>query len=336
MEPVKPDSLPAEVQEQLRTRSAEDQRQAERLWRLLGDADVEPADVPSTDAAWAELAHRLDAASAKPLRMARTPDRLPRRRRPPPRLAWIAGSLAALALLIGLGAWMRPVSVAVPPGQTLTVALPDGSDVQLNSGSRLRYRRHFARWPFLPAARRLVSLRGEAFFDVQPDGRPFVVETFNARVEVLGTRFNVQAWPESRTSATRVTLAEGKVRAAPRDASGQGVVLSESGQMIQIERADQAGPPAVQRVPIEQALAWRRGGFAVLNQPLSVILREVERTFAVSISLENGLALSDSMTLIYQEGTKPETVIHDICLAQGWRYRRTSQGFALSDDPARP
>lgn len=336
MEPVKPNPLPAEVQAQLRTRSAEDQRQAERLWHLLEDADVEPADVPSTDAAWAELAHRLDAASANPLRPARTPDRLPKRRRPPLRLTWLAGSLAALAFLIGLGWWMRPVSVAAPPGQTLTVELPDGSDVQLNSGSRLEYRRRFARWPFRPAARRLISLHGEAFFDVQPGGRPFVVETFNARVEVLGTRFNVRAWPESPTSATRVTLAEGRVRAAPRDASGQDVVLSEPGQTARIARGERAGPPAVQRVPLDRALAWRRGGFAVLNQPLSVILREVERAFAVSISIEHGLALSDSMTLIYQEGTKPEAVIHDICLAQGWRYRRTSQGFVLSDNAARP
>ena len=214
--------------------------------------------------------------------------------------------------------------------------LPDGSDVQLNSGSRLTYRRGFARGPFFHAAQRLVSLEGEAFFEVQSDGRPFVVETFNARVEVLGTRFNVRAWPESRTSATRVTLAEGKVRAARRDASGPDVVLSEPGQMARIEQGEQASPLSVQRVPLDQALVWRRGGFAVLDQPLSVILREVERAFAVSVAIENGLALSDSMTLIYQEGTKPETIIHDICLAQGWRYRRTSQGFILSDNTPRP
>ena len=333
MEPVKPIPLPPEVQTQLRTRPAEDQRQTERLWHLLEEAA--PTDVPSTDAAWAELAPRLDVASTQPRRPARTSDRLPRRRRPPLRLAWMVGSLVTLALLIGLGWWMRPVSVAVPPGQTRTVALPDGSDVQLNSGSRLEYRRRFARWPFVPAAQRLVSLHGEAFFSVVEDRHPFVVETFNAQVIVLGTRFNVQAWPASPTSATRVTLAEGGVRATLRDASGPDVVLSEPGQAARIA-ADQAGPLAVERVPLDHALAWRRGGFAVLDQPLRVILREVERAFAVSITIEKGLALSDSMTLIYGKGTKPETVIHDICLAQGWRYRRTSGGFVLSDNPARP
>ncbi|MGI9174699.1 MAG: FecR family protein, partial [Rhodothermales bacterium] len=232
MEPVKSPPLPAEVQAQLRKRSAEDQRQAERVWHLLEDADAVPADVPSTDAAWTDLAHQLDAVSSQSPH-ARTRDRLPQRRRPSLRLIWAIGSLAALALLIGLGWWMRPVSVTVPPGQTLTVELPDGSDVQLNSGSRLAYRRGFARWPFVPSAQRLVSLQGEAFFEVQPGGRPFVVETFNAHVEVLGTRFNVRAWLESRTSATRVTLAEGKVRAVRRDAPGPDVVLSEPGQMAQ-------------------------------------------------------------------------------------------------------
>src|SRR5690606_693130 len=112
---------------------------------------------------------------------------------------------AAAVVVVGLGAalWLRPTVHRAPLGERLAVVLPDGSRVELNSGSRLAYRRTFG-W----RARR-VDLHGEAFFDVVPADVPFTVRTFNSAVTVLGTRFNVRAWPDDEQAETAVVLEEG-------------------------------------------------------------------------------------------------------------------------------
>ena len=66
-----------------------------------------------------------------------------------------------------------------------------------------------------------------------------------------------------------------------------------------------------------------------MDQPLSVILNEVARRYALSLEIQKGLALTDSMTLIYQKAVTAEEIIHDLCLEKNCRYRRTSRGFAL-------
>src|SRR5690606_4798335 len=237
------------------------------------------------------------------------------------------GALAlAVALAVGAWAWRQPASTAAGPGERVAVRLPDGSAVTLNSGSTLRYARRFEAWPFVPAPTRTVRLDGEAFFEVAHTGRPFVVETFDARVEVLGTAFGVRAHPSD--GATRVTLASGRVRVRVGEAT---VVLDEPGASAHVA-PDAEAPLRVEAVPLGHALAWRTAGFAAIDEPLPSILAEVERRFAVEIDVAGTLP-PGSMNLFYPRGATAEQLLHDVCLAQRCRYWRTSRGFALQMAP---
>jgi ferric-dicitrate binding protein FerR (iron transport regulator) len=223
---------------------------------------------------------------------------------------------AALALAGGLYL-TTPVTVTAPAGSFATVSLPDGSTAELNSGSVLEHDRRFWRLPFVEAEERTVRLVGEAYFDVERGERPFVVETAEARVRVLGTSFNVRA----RDAATVVTVTEGRVRVEGTD---EAVVLGAG------ERARVAdGVPVPEASGTARALAWRERGFAAQEQPLAAIFAELERRYAVDVTLTASGAADDTLTLYFSQPTDAEAILRDICTARDLNYRRTSRGFEV-------
>lgn len=99
------------------------------------------------------------------------------------------------------------------------ILLPDGSRVWLNAGSKLDYPEHFA-----AHQSREVTLEGEAFFVIKPDAeRPFRVHTRSFHIRVLGTSFNVRAYPLEDSAVT--SLVQGAVEVVLNDASKQVVAL---------------------------------------------------------------------------------------------------------------
>ena len=331
-------SLPPDLRDALRRKSPAERRRLEQVWTLLGHAAPGvPEDVPDADAAWRELEDRLDAASDEPPSR-RAADRAPRRRR---RRRWhLPAAVAGLFAVLLLGAvwyWQQPVAVTAPPGDQLTVTLPDGSVAELNSGTSLRYRRGFERVPFVAASQRRVTLAGEAFFRVERRERPFVVETFNARVEVLGTQFNVKARAETFDRTTSVTLASGQVRVVGQGASAtspESATLSRAGQVARVTGLEDPRLSLSRTERIDRALAWRTDGFAAIEQPLASILAEVERRFNLAITVEADVDLRSAMTVVYQRAVTAEQILHDVCLARGLQYRRTSRGFELFTAPS--
>ena len=100
----------------------------------------------------------------------------------------------------------KMVAFHTDPGQRASLTLPDGTSVELNSGSTLQYPAVFAR------GERRVRIEGEAMFDVaKAADKPFYVETFAYDVKVLGTRFNVEADEDRGVFST--ALMEGRVQA---------------------------------------------------------------------------------------------------------------------------
>ncbi len=307
-----PSELPRELEAALQERSPEERRQIRALWVRLGALEPSVEKVPSTDAAWEALAVRLAATS-----------RLARRPRAAFRHRWPVLVVVGLVLgLIGTYALLRTRTLAVPPGTIQTVTL-DGTTITLRAGSKLHYA------PALPWRQpRRVRLIGEALFEVVP-GHPLRVETAQAHVEVLGTRFNVRAWPEARE--TRVTLLEGRVRVRARGISRQLLVLESPGQSVRINMEGVATP---ERSVPEQVLAWRQGGFVVIDEPVGVVLRELERTFALRIEVAGPLPLDRHVTVLYQQPASPEAILQDLCLTLPCYYRRISRGFVVEAVPS--
>lgn len=321
--------FPPELEGEGAGASESDRQRFERVWRVLGRAEARTLDVPDIDAAWVEVRHRVEADRKPRTARGRAPDRGAVSRRSP----WMRQAAVALGVLVMLLAagwlWRLPVTVEAVPGEQKTVTLPDGSVVELNSDSRLQYARGFQAWPFVPAARRAVTLDGEGFFQVARGGRPFVVATFHARVEVAGTQFNVR----TRQRSTSVTLASGRVRVTTAGDANRAVTLQQEGGRVRVTEREMAAEQ-VSAEALDRVLAWRRQGFAAVEQPISEILAELERRYALEIDVPERLALTDSMSLFYLHGAAPEQILHDICLSQGWHYRRTSRGFAVLDGPA--
>ena len=333
--------IPPPLRDRLRDEAAEERAALEAVWQRLGAMDRPQDDTPDPQAAWNALRARRPGIDSEtevsaPSPNGRSPDaeRSSDRRPSPPdgqrRRRWVWTAAAALLALVLVGGWLwrRPVTVSAGAGQQRTASLPDGSTVELNSGTTLSYRRGFQAWPFVDAGRRIVRLEGEAFFRVDEASRPFVVETATARATVEGTRFNVHA--RLRTdSTTEVTLTAGRVRVAGRQAPDRAVLLDRPGLRTQVETADSAPSPP-ESAQTDHVLAWRRDGFAVSNRPLSQVLREIERRYDTTLRLHDSVRRTTApVSLYYPKPTDLSVILRDLCTALDLNYRPTNRGYEV-------
>lgn len=169
------------------------------------------------------------------------------------------------------------------PGQRATVRLTDGTEVRLNVKSQLTV------LPSFGQESRDVRLDGEAFFQVAADStRPFTVHAGEAAVRVLGTAFDVTAYPEE--AATRVAVAEGRVTMAPMrsplgEKKRQDILLGKR----DVGRILQSGEQEIQRdSDLESHLAWMDGKLVLKNAPFEEVVRKLERWYGLEISLRGG------------------------------------------------
>ncbi|MDE6623176.1 MAG: FecR domain-containing protein [Alistipes sp.] len=199
------------------------------------------------------------------------------------RIARRALRIAAVAVLaLGTGYLLphgdpRPTgchTVTVEAGQRARIALADGSTVCLNAGTTLRYPADFG------AGSRTVELDGEGYFEVARDERsPFVVRTSRADIEVLGTRFNVEAYASEEHFAT--ALFEGSVQLSTPDgahvvrlAPDQKAELTDRG--FRLTELDDYNP-----------YLWRNGIIYFNDATFDEIMEKFSRYFDVEIVVRN-------------------------------------------------
>lgn len=307
--------LPPELGEALAAEPASDG--LAEVWNTLGAITPAPAAPGEREASW----RAIQAGIARQAEIPVVPITRARRR-----TGWLAA--AALFLVAGAGALaLGPLAterVSAAPGARATALLPDGSQVQLDGGSTLSWRRGF-RSPFGASAVRQVTLDGTAFFSVTHDGRPFVVRTYNASVRVLGTQFAVRARQETDGGGTAVEVREGRV--AVRGAADSTVQLGAGERTL--VAAGARVPAAVGTVPVERVGAWLRGGFAVVDAPLGAILRDLERHYGVHIAMRNPAAAAQRLTLYYPTPDGVAAILADLCTARGLTFRPVRDGFEV-------
>jgi len=334
--------LPPDLEDRLRDEPDEARADLEAVWNVLGAAEDTPTEAADPEAAWSAVVREHPELDATPGDGTETSDPAQaapasRRRRRPARQpsrgmrrAAVGLALAVFLIAGGLWLWRQPVTVTAPNGQQRTATLPGGSTVNLNSGTTLSYRRDFQDWPFVDADRRTVQLDGEAFFEVADDPRPFTVETENAQVTVTGTRFNVRAWAEDASPReTEVAVVSGRVRVSAQDRSDRSVLLDEPGQVSRVAGAA-TSPTEPEMANVEHVLAWRNDGFAARAQPLSTVLRDLERRYDTILHLHDSVDRPRaSVSLYYPEATELETILHDLCTARDLNYRPTNRGFEI-------
>ena len=160
-------------------------------------------------------------------------------------------------------------------GERSTVALSDESIVTLNTNSLLHA--HFARDSNV---RRVILVRGQAHFDVEPDPRPFEVIAENRRIVALGTAFDVRIDP---TFGVQVTLLEGRVSVDEIESSTNADLAPErSSRRTELQPGEQfrsgsAAPAKVTPGDMERATSWREGRLVFRNDTLASAVQEINR-----------------------------------------------------------
>lgn len=284
----------------------------ELLWVELESARPRPFPTGDTDRGWVELQGRLDAS-----RVQRSRDGTGGLR------SGLAAAAVLLLLLTGAVTWVGlPSGVEAPPGTMASFTLPDGSTADLNSGSRLEWRRSLLPWG---DPSRTFRLRGEAYLSVVSSSRPFVVETFNARITVLGTRFNVRA-REGIEPNTEVVLEEGRVQVAALD-GGPVVELAPGEGSVVLPGAEAPRDPAP--VQVDRALLWREQGFSVVDRTLRSVLEELSLRYGAEIRMGAAVDGLQRLNVHYGRLGNPRDVLADIAVARGLRFRETSTGFEV-------
>jgi ferric-dicitrate binding protein FerR (iron transport regulator) len=167
------------------------------------------------------------------------------------------------------------IEIVSPHGARTKFQLPDGTLGWLNGGSSLKYTNTFL-------TKRNIDLVGEAWFEVSHNAsKPFVVHTKVLDVQVLGTKFNVTAYPEE--NVTEVVLQEGKVNV--NGFKDLYKVAMKPDEKFTYNKKSQSG--SIQEVKASQFSAWKDGLLVFRNEPLSEVLKRVSRWYNVDIVLND-------------------------------------------------
>ncbi|MDN5287883.1 MAG: hypothetical protein JWR38_4157 [Mucilaginibacter sp.] len=159
-------------------------------------------------------------------------------------------------------------TIETPQGGQYQVILPDGSKVWLNAFSSLKFP-----VSFLSQKERRVELSGEAYFEVEHrKDLPFRVVTNKQVVEVLGTHFDINAYPDE--TLTRTVLLQGAVKLT----AGNNTAVLKPGQQADLQRDIK-----VTYVNAEDAVAWKNGYFKFDDEKLEAIMGSVARWYDVKV-----------------------------------------------------
>jgi len=171
----------------------------------------------------------------------------------------------------------RMSQLIIPYGNRSKIRLSDGTLVWLNAGSRLIYPSKFT------GKRREVLLSGEAFFDVYRDpDQPFVVKTNALDINVLGTRFNVSAYPED--SVIQTVLEKGAVTVHPNERGWFEKDLELSPNQMAIYNRNKR-ETKIREVNTEFYSSWTNGLLSFDRTDLRGILKKLERYYNVSLHM---------------------------------------------------
>ncbi|MBC8152567.1 MAG: FecR domain-containing protein [Bacteroidetes bacterium] len=295
-----------------------------RLFWLSANAKTTDGQI-DVAGAYGRLRHRIKSEPKEP-QLYETPVRLVRR--------WVGWAAAAsLALTLGVWVWnqLQPApGVAIseqinPKGTRSQLRLADGTIVWLNADSHLQYPKAFT------GNLREVTLRGEAFFRVTHNPKqPFVVRLATGSVRVLGTSFNIRAYPgdsivETSVVTGRVAFVPKPVSPSPRpsrkmtEAQPDTLFLTPNIKAIQsLTRRSIATQPTV---AVNQ-IAWTESKLVFRNTPMGEVAKTLERWYGTPVTLEQESLRQCPLTGTFQNQSLRE-VMTLIAMTNRFQYELT-------------
>lgn len=169
------------------------------------------------------------------------------------------------------------IVVEAPLGSKTKLTLPDGSTVWLNAGSKMVYSQGFG------VSDRRLAFQGEGYFKVEKnDEMPFLVQTHDVNVTVVGTKFNFRNYPEDEEAV--VELLEGKV-ALENQLKEEAVRYLSPNEKMVLHKA--TGEMDITSAKVKEATLWTENILLFDEDLLPDIVRKLERSYHVRIEIEN-------------------------------------------------
>lgn len=191
------------------------------------------------------------------------------------------------------------IVVEAPLGSKTKLTLPDGSTVWLNAGSKMIYSQGFG------VSDRRLAFQGEGYFEVEKnDEMPFLVQTHDVNVTVVGTKFNFRNYPEDEEAV--VELLEGKVALENQLKEESVRYLSPNEKMV-LHKA--TGEMDITSTKVKEATLWTENILLFDEDLLPDIVRELERSYHVQIEIENE---DLKQTRFYGQFNQLEQNIYDV------------------------
>ncbi len=240
-------------------------------------------------------------------------------RRMPRRSRFVVVAIAAV-LVLSIGGWWifrqqvpAPSVAAIPAaravqkitqrGEMKYLLLPDSTQLWLNVASTLDFPETFAE------GKREVYLSGEAFFDVKhAAARPFLIHTGNVVTKVLGTSFNVKAYPGQPDVV--VSVKRGKV-----EVSKDNMVMATLTRGQEVKVITTAREATIGAMQENSVAAWTTGRLIYDSRPLSDVLKDLERNYNVSIELADSTVGAIIVTTSFRRDIGVEDALTILCEA---------------------
>lgn len=196
--------------------------------------------------------------------------------------------------------------ICVPIGESVSLLLPDGSSVKLNSGSVFRYSKLYG------YKERDVYLKGEGYFNVKKGDKKFIVMTSLINVEVFGTEFNVSAYEEDRLVSA--SLYTGKVLV--NNLSNNDKVLLTPNSSYTFDRVTEKSNVK----PFNKKHNWTDNYFVANSDAIEFFVKKIERKYKVHIIINPKLIGKCIYTGTFK-GESLEDILHNMALASPIKYK---------------
>ncbi len=220
--------------------------------------------------------------------------------------------------------------IATLKGQKSKITLPDGTQVWLNADSKIRYPEHFA------GNIREVNLEGEAYFDVTHNKeKPFIIHTKEMNIKVLGTAFNVRAYPNEKKS--EAALIRGSIEVSFNNRPDQKLILKPN-EKIEVKNSPSVfNKTSVNKEEMKAAViainnisyiksdstvietAWKNGKLVFDSQPFEQVSEEMERWYDVKFVIHDELLKKKLFTANFNNESI-EDVLHFLKLSYPFNY----------------
>ena len=285
-------------------------KQIEAYWEVPMPAVTAPGEEETTRA-WDRVLHKMATPQAE--------EELPRSGKLR-RILTYAGAIAACLIMAMTGIhWWQKLQTPTAPQKSIvstkngcksTVELPDGTKVWLNADSRIKYDENYGK------ENRELTLSGEAYFDVAHDAqKPFILHTGKMDIKVLGTAFNVKAYPGEHTS--EAALIRGSIEVTFPGRPQEKLILKPRDKILLFNKdispvkdtarmvhATEVERPAImvssiQYAPADSAIietSWVNNRLIFRKKEFEELAKDIERWFNVTVQVKDTSILSKQFT----------------------------------------